>query len=361
MKKYDYTVFIGRFQPFHYGHAKVIETALEYSQKVIILVGSSGAARDWRNPFTFEERADVVHAWMKEEVSQLDAHRLIIIPLVDHMYNNQGWITEVQTLVTGAIHADSRVWTDRPPRVALIGHSKDHTSYYLSLFPQWDTVDVPAFTDRHLFNSTDVRNAYFGENSTDPKNWAGLLGGLPKATFRFLDAFRHLDDYQRLREEHLYLLKYQEDHSFKGANHKATHTTVDACVVQSGHTLVVERGANPGKGLLAMAGGFIDEDETLEDGMLRELREETKLKVPTPVLRGNIRKREVFDDPHRSGRGRIFSHTFLIVLPADPKGLPKVKGSSDAKKAFWMPLSDVRPDMFFEDHYHIIKKMTGDL
>jgi len=358
MQKYDYTVFIGRFQPFHYGHARVIEKALEQSDKVIILVGSSDAARSWRNPFTFEERKQVINNWVLEEVSQFDANRLIIVPLVDHMYNNQGWITEVQRLVKTAIEVDRREfgWTDNPPRVSLIGHNKDHTSYYLSLFPHWSTIDVPAFTDRHMVNATEIRNAFFNKEISRE-----LAEGIPNATVRFLAEFQKSEDFERMRDEHEYVIKYRADHSFRGVNHTATHTTVDACIVQSGHVLVIERGANPGKGLVAMPGGFINPEETLEDGMLRELREETKLKVPSPVLRGNIKKRDVFDDPHRSGRGRIFSYTFLIVLPPDPKGLPKVKGSSDAKKAYWIPLADIKPEMFFEDHYHIIKKMTGDL
>ena len=39
--EFDYLVFIGRFQPFHYGHAKVVETALQKARHVIILVGSA--------------------------------------------------------------------------------------------------------------------------------------------------------------------------------------------------------------------------------------------------------------------------------------------------------------------------------
>jgi len=60
-KKFDYLVFIGRFQPFHHGHAKVIETALENAEHVIVLIGSSNRARDWYNPFTYEERASIIN------------------------------------------------------------------------------------------------------------------------------------------------------------------------------------------------------------------------------------------------------------------------------------------------------------
>ncbi len=361
-KRYDALVFIGRFQPFHYGHAKVIEHALGLAEKVIVLVGSANTARSFYNPFTWQERREVIQAWMPEEVSQLDTKRLIIEPLNDHTYSDTGWIMEVQKTVGNLVYDN---FGPGDHKIGLIGHSKDHSSYYLGLFPQWGSVNVEAFTDRRLFNATDVRTEYFRAHQekepSAPQDWIGLMEGIPRATFRFLDQFRSTDDYNRLFQEHQYILKYRKDHSYTNAGYEATHTTVDAGVVQSGYILLVKRGTHPGKGLLALPGGFINPEERLVDGMIRELREETKLKVPTPVLKGNIAKREVFDDPNRSPRGRVFSHTFLITLPPDPKGLPKAKGGSDAADADWYPLSSLDPTMMFEDHYFIIQHMTGDL
>lgn len=51
---------------------------------------------------------------------------------------------------------------------------------------------------------------------------------------------------------------------------------------------------------------------------------------------------------------------FFIHLPADTV-LPKVKGSDDAKKAFWMPLAELNPAHMFEDHYFITQRMVGQL
>ena len=107
--------------------------------------------------------------------------------------------------------------------------------------------------------------------------------------------------------------------------------------------------------LIALPGGFLDAntDASLEDAMIRELREETGLKVPSPVLRGSIRNNHVFDSIYRSSRGRTITHAFNIILPDGE--LPRVKGGSDADKAFWIPFSELDPRECFEDHYQIIR------
>jgi len=53
-KEFDLLVFVGRFQPFHKEHKRVIDIALEKSRHVLILVGSAGKARTIRNPFTYD-------------------------------------------------------------------------------------------------------------------------------------------------------------------------------------------------------------------------------------------------------------------------------------------------------------------
>jgi bifunctional NMN adenylyltransferase/nudix hydrolase len=91
--------------------------------------------------------------------------------------------------------------------------------------------------------------------------------------------------------------------------------------------------------------------------MIRELREETRLKVPTGFLEGSIKAMQVFDYPYRSARGRTISHAFLIVLTGDHTGLPKVRGGDDARRAFWVPIGELEPERMFEDHWHIIRTM----
>jgi bifunctional NMN adenylyltransferase/nudix hydrolase len=221
-------------------------------------------------------------------------------------------------------------------------------------------VNVGAFTDRALFNSTDVRNIYFSDIKLPRGEWTELVKGIPPTTHKFLRKFRKTDEYDYLYDGHQYILQYKKDHAYANPNirYEPTHTCVDACVTQSGHVLLVERRAHPGKGLLAMPGGFVNPGEQLLNGMIRELREETKLKVAERTLRGSITEQDVFDDPHRSARGRILSHTYRIDLEPMSDGLPRVRGGDDARKAMWVPLNQLEPTIFFEDHYFIIQNMV---
>ena len=135
--------------------------------------------------------------------------------------------------------------------------------------------------------------------------------------------------------------------------------TTDAVVICSGHVLMIKRRSEPGKGLWAMPGGFLNAstDRSVQDAMIRELREETGIKVPAPVLIGSIVRSKVFDAIDRSARGRTITHCFRIDLPNGD--LPKVKGMDDAEKAQWIPISELDSSVCFEDHYEILTTMIG--
>lgn len=345
--KYDKLVFIGRFQPFHDGHKRVIKRALELATYVVVLVGSAGSPRSLRNPWTFEERRDMILGAFPDangfKDRGPDARRLKIAPLEDFTYDDAGWIESVQQIVGS--------FCEPRDKIGLIGCQKDHTSYYLKLFPQWGSEGVE-FLDP--LNATDFREAYFG-NGTVEQRWSGLPQNVSDTLWRFHDTPDFLD----LHAEHEFISKYKK--SWAGSPYPVQFITVDSVVVQSGHVLLIKRKERPGKNLLALPGGFLNHDEKLLDASIRELREETRLKVPEPVLRGSIRGTRYFDDPNRSSRGRTLTHAFYFGL--EPKyeehfQLPKVKGSDDAKAAMWVPLSHLDRGQLYEDHYHIIRAMV---
>ena len=362
---YDYLVFILRGQPFHLGHKSVIDIALSKAKHVILFLGSANRPRSPRNPWTFEERANMVkdtylsnsesktNYAIRQHDGSYSSHRISIEPLNDHLYTDNNWIKEVQAKVQEIAKAS----THPNPKIGLIGHAKDNTSYYLKKFPQWGSVEAAGYDEHHLCNATDIRRQYLAPYPDDfgSPRWKD---DCPEATIKTLETFKHTNEYLRLRDEQEYCEQYKKDHQFSGKPYKPVQVTVDAVVIQSGHILLIERRAYPGKGLIALPGGFLDAGEALEDSMIRELREETRLKIPERVLRGSITKRHPFDDPNRSSRGRIITHAFLIELEPT-ETLPKVKGGDDAKRAFWKPLSELNSREMFEDHYFIIQYLTG--
>ena len=244
----------------------------------------------------------------------------------------------------------------RKQKIAIVGFFKDKSSYYLNLFPQWQFEEFYCSDKRNLsLNSTQIREKYFSGD----EDWQNLV---PKTVANYLNAFRQTDFFPTLKSEFEYLEKYRADTRFVGVPFAPVFLTTDVVVVQSGHILVIRRGFQPGKGLLALPGGFLAENMTLEDSAIKELKEETQIKVPVPVLRGSIKASHVFDYPERSQRGRTVTFAYFIELAPDLKdGLPRVKGGDDAKKAFWLPLSALgeKEDEFFEDHIHIVKYFLG--
>ena len=357
---YDVLVFIGRFQPFHDGHKRVVDRALTMSKKVLILIGSANVARSIRNPWTFEERKEMIQlSYLQEHALSDMGKRIAISPLNDIMYNDDQWIAQVQHYATQEVLHNLEGNTRnvhnhglQDAKIGLIGCQKDHTSYYLKLFPTWADESVE-FLDP--INATDLRNLYFGFGGAQS---ADIHTQIPKSVQYWLEDFKNHEHevYDDLLREHEFVTGYKQS----VAKYPRIEHTVDSVVVQSGHILLIRRRAAPGKGKWALPGGFVNIDEKLLDAAIRELREETKLKVPEPVIRGSIVKDKTYDEPTRSDRARIITQAFLIRLP-NQTNLPPVRGADDADKAKWVPLADLDPKMLFEDHYFIIQDMIGEL
>lgn len=336
-KKYGTLVYIGRFQPLHNVHAEIIERACHLADELIIIVGSAEQPRTTKNPWTFVERKMMISNVL-DELDIADTKCVVSVRSnIDTKYNDNAWIERVQTIVR-----DSRMASGK---IGIIGHKKDDsTSTYLDMFPQWELEDVGMLREMH---ATNIRALYF-ENGAE-----SIVGMVPPSVYALLKGMESTDFYHTLAGEHQYILDYKQQ--WNSAPYPVIFVTTDAVVIQSGHVLVIRRRAEPGKGLWALPGGFVNAytDVSVESAMLRELREETGIKVPAPVLRGNISATRVFDAIDRSERGRVITHAFKITLPDGP--LPRVKGMDDADKARWVPISEIRSDQCFEDHFDIIQ------
>lgn len=346
-RDYDALVFIGRFQPFHVGHESVIRFALEKAHQVVILIGSENEARSIKNPWTFEEREHMISSLFKFEIS---TDRIVIGGIGNHGSDDR-WASDVRAEVAYLLRQDEL----GTAKVGITGYAKDKSSEYLNWFPEWDKVLHE--TQVGTFNATDIRHGFFSRTPILPT----LL--CPAPIIEYLTDFHKTDTYQWVLGEKLALdhnAKLWENIPYnKGAPHMIT---ADAVVEQNKQVLLVRRGDFPGKGLLALPGGFLDvkKDYSLRDAAIRELKEETKLsddrgEIPAGRLGSFIRddQTKVFDAPDRDLRGRVVTHAYRFDLPDGPQYV--VKGSDDAVDAQWYPIGPALDSReFYADHYHIL-------
>lgn len=126
--------------------------------------------------------------------------------------------------------------------------------------------------------------------------------------------------------------------------------TVDAMLFQwSGNVLqllLIKRGDEPFKGSWAFPGGFVDENETVEQAMERELREETGL-----IFTG-MEQVYTASAPGRDPRGWTVSVVFLGCAGDE---MPALQAGDDAAEADWHALDDL-PSLAF-DHDVIVEKV----
>jgi len=86
-------LIIGRFQPFHLGHHMLAQEASKEADSILIGVGSSQESHTRHNPFTAEERRQMILLSVKDisgKVSVFD---------VPDIGNNERWVEHVEKIV----------------------------------------------------------------------------------------------------------------------------------------------------------------------------------------------------------------------------------------------------------------------
>jgi len=125
--------------------------------------------------------------------------------------------------------------------------------------------------------------------------------------------------------------------------------SVDAVIVKKKKVLLIKRGVNPFKDYWATPGGYVGWDETVEDAVRREVKEETSLDVIRINLIG------VYSSPKRHPKQVINIAYFVKVKGSEKKG-------DDATELKWFKLRSLPEDMAFDhkqnimDSLHILKK-----
>jgi bifunctional NMN adenylyltransferase/nudix hydrolase len=341
LKDFHYGVFIGRFQPLHVGHQHIITEALKRVETLIIGVGSAWSPRTPVNPFTYSDRVTLLQLAYRHEIEE---GRIKIVPLHDHALDTD-WARAVQDAVDEVVlsHANKggvRLSGTRDFKIALTGYGKDASSFYLNMFPQWNSIQIE--TQHGTINASDIRHDYIRRLPRYPHDavHGNVLGWLK--SFALTEDFKDLVAYKE---------QLGRDLTDYGTG---PFLAADALVTHKGKVLLVTRGKAIGKGLLAMPGGFVNANERIFDAAIRELAEETT--IENANLGDFVVGHMLADDPKRSLRGRVVSTVFHFKIPEEVE-LKRPVGSDDAAHADWYDFDDLDPTMFFDDHYNLIHEL----
>ena len=122
--------------------------------------------------------------------------------------------------------------------------------------------------------------------------------------------------------------------------------TVDAIIQRESEILLIRRKKEPFKEMLALPGGFVNQNERVEDAIIREVREETTLEIRLLDILG------VYSDPKRDPRKHIMTTVFIGVVKEDNNS--RAVAADDASAIAWLNLESIDNHSFAFDHDKII-------
>lgn len=337
---------IGRFQPFHNGHKKLIDYALTLADRVTVIIGDTGCARSFRDPWTVEERVAMMRSVYP------DRERVTFANVLDNPYYNNIWATTVRMLMVSLSGGQS----------CIVGMQKDDTSFYLDLFPGVEVVKMPVTEaweseDDIPVSGTAIRRMIFnpeGANYHINMKWVREVA-LPKQVPDVLQcgAYRAIvEEFRAIAaDEQLWMCPGTLMYGMQ------PKVAVDAMIHTPTRILLIERGGARGRGNFALPGGYLDQGERLYYGALRELKEEAGISIPLDGWNKYPLNLVPYDHPNRSSGIRTITNVLDMMVSEEFADENQPVPGDDAQNAFWCDksaLNQMRSN-FFSDHWHIIK------
>lgn len=329
MKKKSLGIVIGRFQILHNEHVKLIQQAIKENDEVIVLVGSYLSSPSMRNPFHFSDRQIMIESVFDD---------INIQPIVDYLYDIDIWVSTVKEVVY-------TFYNKKAYKFNLYGHEKDYSSFYLSLFPEWN---FKPFELTHNIHSSKLRNIYFNEGIDNY-----IQKNVPESVFNFLNQFQKGKEYNELKNMFEFNQNYKK--LWLNTPYPVTFPCVGVMYKWNNEILLIKRNEMPNKGLLALVGGFFDgnTDISLVSSAQRKFLEETNCEF----LVEDIVFQKNYDSIHRSDRGRLITTLFVVdVSYLQYKPEIKMIENNEIKKTLWMSVHDIKNNCyrFHDDHFSII-------
>lgn len=148
---YKLAVYIGRFQPFHKQHKQVLLAAHSIADHVLVILGSHGSESTTKNPFSSEERMEIITKSITDDLVK----KTSFYAIADHP-DDMVWINKVEGVV------DSYDFGRQ--EIVLMANLKDESSYYLSFLNKWDRFGTGFDM---TINATDIRQSLLVDKTND--------------------------------------------------------------------------------------------------------------------------------------------------------------------------------------------------
>lgn len=155
---YPRGLYVGRFQPLHFGHLSVIKEILQDVEELIIVIGSAQYSHSMDNPFTAGERLTMVRNALEE--IEIAYSRFWIVPVPD-LHLHMLWVSALK----GYTPTFNVVYTNEPLTRRLFIESGCE-------------VKSVCFYQRQKYSSTEIRKRIIHN-----ENWEELV---PKSVASFI-------------------------------------------------------------------------------------------------------------------------------------------------------------------------------
>lgn len=264
-------IFIGRFQPPHVGHLKIIEDMSKEVDEVIIGIGSSNEHHATDNPFTSKEREEMLNEALK-------IANYTIVPIPD-IHNYGKWVEHVEKLTPKfeIVYTGNKIVRDLFKKAGY---------------------EVKEITSKKYISSTAIRDMMVKDQEWEPY--------VPKEISELIKKIRGVERVKK----------------FNDTKYKSPSPTVDVVIEVPEGIVLIERQNFPYG--WALPGGFVEYGETVEAAAIREAKEETSLDVVLLKLLG------VYSDPARDPRRHVISTVFI----GKADGIPKASDDAKNVKIF---------------------------
>ena len=162
-------LFVGRFQPFHYGHLHAIQTILRECDELVLVVGSAQMSHEPDNPFTAGERIEMIRAALNAKGVPPD--RYLIMPIPDAPAHRV-WVSAVES---------------QTPRFDVV-YSNQSLTRRLLIEAGYEVRRIEMF-ERGKYEATEIRRRIL-----DGENWSDLV---PQDVYRIV---QEIDGENRIRD-----------------------------------------------------------------------------------------------------------------------------------------------------------------